>query len=97
MSPRASKLYVVTVLGLAVFGGAAVTRPSEASFHARLQRRIRARLDSGDRPLALSLDRSLFPENYAYKNRYLWAEMSLDGKPAYTGAFGHWFQCGRGQ
>jgi hypothetical protein len=85
------KWYVAVVLTLAVMAAGVVTRPSQASFANYLERRLRDKVAGGAAPLSLAMDRRLFPTNYVYKNRYLWADMELDGTVVYTGLFEHWF------
>lgn len=83
--------YIGLVLTIAVASAAVATRPTEASFRNYLERQVRAKLNGGTQPLSLATDRRLFPRNYVYKNRYLWADMELDGRVLYTGAFNRWF------
>jgi len=36
----------------------------------------------------------LYLERCTYENRLLWTNVKYDGKPAYLGAVGHWFERG---
>jgi len=88
------KWYIGLVLAVALLAAAVATRPGEGSFANYLERRVRGKVAGGAQPLSLAMDRRLFPKNYVYKNRYLWADMELDGRVVYSGAFERWFSRG---
>ena len=86
------KSLLILALVLILLGGAAISRPSEASFKDMAAKKIQAAGGSG------FLDKLLLQgkiDDYlgacTYTNRVLWANVEKDGKVIYVGAFSKWF------
>jgi hypothetical protein len=89
---RMIKSLIILALLLALLGGAALSRPSEASFKELTARKMQAESGGG------FLDKLLLQtkiDNYlsdcTYTNRVLWADVEKDGVVIYSGAFSKWF------
>ncbi|HEY8668128.1 MAG TPA: hypothetical protein VIL86_15880 [Tepidisphaeraceae bacterium] len=88
------KTSIILVLLVALAAAAFFTRPSETSF----KDYIAAQNQSQGAGILKTLGRewkaqSLLSE-CKYQDKYLWVEEQVDGKPAYVGAFSHWFKKG---
>jgi hypothetical protein len=85
------KTVIILVLLVALGAGAALSRPSEASF----QEMYKAKADSQSKGLVEKVFESSKTDSYlkhcTYKNRIFWADVEHDGQTVYTGAFSHWF------
>src|SRR5438477_203019 len=85
------KTLIIVVLLVALGTGAALSRPSEASFQAM----YKTKADSEAKGLVEKVFEGSKTENYlkhcTYKNRIFWADVEHDGQTIYTGAFSHWF------
>jgi len=88
------KTLIILVLLVILASGAALSRPSEASFESF----YRAQAQSQNKGLMGGIFGGLKTDDYlkhcTYKNRIFWADVEHDGQTVYSGAFSHWFARG---
>ena len=64
------------------------TRPAQEDFNRYLARHSSAASQLGFSPRA-----DVLPNQYTFQDRWLWVEVTKDGKVMYVGALAHWFDC----
>ena len=64
------------------------TRPAQEDFS-----RYAAHHGSAASQLGFSQKADVLPNQCTFQDRWLWVEVSKDGKVMYVGAFAHWFDC----
>lgn len=87
------KTLLILALAIALLGGAALSRPSEASFQKMMTAKLEQKAGGGNFIQQVfhksKVDRYL--KDCTYHSRVLWAEVEKDGKVIYVGAFSKWF------
>ena len=85
------KSAIILLLLLALFGGAALSRPTQDNF----KEFITTKYTQGDKGvISTGIDQfraDNFIKSCTFNNRIFWTDVQKDGKTVYTGAFSHWF------
>jgi len=88
------KSFIILVLLVALGAAAFFTRPSEASFKDLMVQKASA----DDKNILSKIFDQAQARNVvdgcAFKDRFLWVNVEMNGKTLYTGAFSHWFNSG---
>jgi hypothetical protein len=80
------KSILIFLLTMALGASAVLTRPSPAACEAFLKQQHE------NETMAEKIGDFFGRHKYVVKDNYLWVDISKDGKPVYTGAFGHFFK-----
>ena len=87
------KSLIILVLALALAGGAALAKPSEANFKQWYKtHEPRKKENILDKIFGSRTDS--FLSKCVYKDRIIWADIEKDGQVIYSGAFGKWISRG---
>ena len=82
------KRLLILVLAFALAAALFLTRPTKADFEKYIRAEgVKIAADTASKSAA-----DLYLEQCTFENRVFWTNVKFNGKPAFTGAVGHWFE-----
>jgi hypothetical protein len=92
------KSLIILALVLVLAGGAFLSRPKPADFKPFIQQKLSATQGQGNilKDALADMQTKNYLDHCTFKDRLLWMTVFKDDKPAFVGAFSHWFTCGDG-
>jgi hypothetical protein len=84
------KSFIILVLLAIAGGGAAISKPSQASF-ADFYANYAAAGAGGIKGTIEAAAAKEYAQTYTYQDKIFWASVTKDGKTVFTGAFAHWW------
>jgi len=91
------KSFIILILSILLAGGAWLSKPSEQSFRAMVNKKLGAQTsgsDAGEYNIVFGKRKDpaeQFLSECKIKDRVLWMNVEKDGKTIYTGVFATWF------
>jgi hypothetical protein len=90
------KSFIILILSILLAGGAWLSKPSEHSFRAMVNKKLASQTSQTDGDMNIVFGRKpdaaeKFLSDCKFKDRVLWTTVEKDGKTIYTGAFATWF------
>lgn len=92
------KSLIILALLVVLAGGAFLSRPKPADFKPFIQQRLSATQGQGNvlKDVLVDMQVKNYLDHCTFKDRLLWMTVVKDEKPAFLGAFSHWFTLGDG-
>lgn len=85
------KTLLILILTIALLGGAALSRPSEADFKSFIKQQAEATQSSFFGKFGADVWADNYVKSCTFKNNVVCTQVQKDGKTVYTGAFSHWW------